>query len=174
MAPGASSDARKRATFFSNQPRPTGTVPVPRSVYERYAEPYAMRIEGHCLDPIIRDGDTVIAAPDAPWEPGGVVIIYHHNGKSSVKILVSAQPPSMMKVHPESTVMPLVMVRMLNPPRVLSIAVDKIKALHGLVGVFHKEATFDHLYAPAAPPGMVLIEEGIAVAPAVQREGDGS
>ncbi len=62
--------APRAARAAKPEPRHTGTVPVPRSVYERYAEPYALRVHGDCLAPVIRDGDTVIAAPDAPWEPG--------------------------------------------------------------------------------------------------------
>ena len=48
-------------------------------------------------------------------------------------------PPSMMTVHPQSELVPLVIFEQPNPPREYRVAVDELEAVHGVLGVISKD-----------------------------------
>lgn len=113
-----------------------GTRVVPRSMVAGYTDPYLIKVDGDCLSPEVNDGDPVVASPDAPVIRGKLVVLYPKDGgKPSVKRAIMIPPPSMMEVHPDSEIMPLVIVEQLNPPREYRIDVDKLEAVHGVLGV---------------------------------------
>ena len=112
-----------------------GTISVPRDVVHRYPDAYAVQIEGNCLSPILNDGDKILASETAPLLVGDPVVVFPTGGHQPlVKILQTEIEPWMMKLSPKSEVMPLVFLGTLNPPKGLMIGVDKIEAIHGVLG----------------------------------------
>ena len=93
-----------------------------------------LAVEGMCLAPDITDGDMVIATPDRTPRAGEFAVMYPRgDAKPVVKRLVLAVP-EMLDVHPNSEVMPLVIAEQLNPPKVFRCPVDKLTAVHAVIG----------------------------------------
>ncbi len=117
-----------------------GKVLVPRSMVAGYTNPYLVGVDGDCLSPEVNDGDSVVASPDAPVTQGKFVLLYPKDGgKPSMKRAIMIPPPSMMEVHPDSDLLPLVIFEQLNPPRLYQVEVDRIEAVHGVLGVIRKD-----------------------------------
>ncbi len=141
-----------------------GRVLMPRSMVAGYTDPYLVRCDGDCLSPEVNDGDSVVASPDAPVTWGKFVIMYPKDGgKPSVKRAIMIPPPDMMEVHPDSEFMPMVIVEQLNPPREYRIDVDRLDAVHGVLGVIPKgeavrpgEAPDAHRVATAGEGGGIM------------------
>jgi hypothetical protein len=140
-------------------------VQVPREFLGSTADSYALQVDGGCLAPIFNDGDMVVAAPDAPWIPGLPIVIYREGQQPWVNILEMAPPPSMMQVAEGSEAIPVVLVRILNPPRLIGLRVTGIEALHGVIGVVRPDGAFEPLSDIAAPPGPTIIDEARAFGP---------
>ena len=117
-----------------------GKVLVPRSMVAGYTDPYLIKVDGDCLSPGVNDGDSVVASPDAPVIRGKFVVLYPKDGgKPSVKRAIMIPPPDMMESHPDSEIMPLAIVETLNPPRCYQVTVDKLEAVHGVLGVIPRD-----------------------------------
>ncbi len=130
----APAGAPSRPSYLAGRPIKR-TLSVPGDIVERFADTYAVEIEGGCLSPILNNGDTIVASETAPLLVGEPVVVCPKGGHQPVvKILRSEIVPSRMKVSPRSEVMPLVFFDTLNPPRGLMIGVDKIEAIHGVLG----------------------------------------
>lgn len=104
--------------------------------------PYAVPGKGDCMEPVVRDGTTLVFDRTAEPEPGDVVVIWFRPEHSPlagthamVKRLVS-MPPVALPFEGLSTIeaMPTVVVEMLNPPRLLVYPAAQVLAVHKCIG----------------------------------------
>ncbi len=116
-----------------------GTIRVPPGMVGDDTEAYVLICDGDCLSPEANDGDYVVASPNAPLARGKLGVLYPKGGKPALKKMVMVPPPSMMTAHPDSELMPLVIFEQLNPPRGYLVTVDKLEAVHGVLGVIPKD-----------------------------------
>ena len=102
---------------------------------------YGCVLKGDCLAPEINDGDMALASPSREALEGDFVILYFTNGAAAqIKRLVMApMVPVGTKLHSDSDVLPIVMVEMLNPPRQLATTIDKLTAMHKVVGLIRRD-----------------------------------
>lgn len=129
-----------------------GRILVPRAMMGSDTEAYVITVTGDCLSPEVNDGDYAVASPNAPVTPGKLVILYPNDGDARIKRAVMMPPASMMKVHPDCEFMPLVIVEQLNPPRRYTVPVDKLEAVHGVLGVIPRGEAIRPGEASGAPP----------------------
>jgi hypothetical protein len=123
---------------------PRGTVrPQPSHFFDGTvpADAYGCPLHGDCLSPDIKDGDMALASPSAEARPGDFVVLYFASGAPpQIKRLVMAPGvPVGTKLHPDSDVQFLVVVEMLNPPRQLMAPIDRLTAMHKVVGLIRKD-----------------------------------
>jgi hypothetical protein len=72
-----------------------------------------------------------------PYEPDDFVVLRWKDGRlPSIKRLRMAAPPGWERWHPESEVVPFVVVEQLNPPKRYGATTDKLSAIHRVVGSF--------------------------------------
>ena len=104
---------------------------------------YAMPVIGDCLAPEIQDGAVIIVDRTVPYAPGDLVVLFRRpvevggQPRAMVKRLVMA-PPSWVSFpwqdHPQSDVLALVIVEMLNPKRRIVMRCADILGIHKCVG----------------------------------------
>ncbi len=106
---------------------------------------YALVLKGTCLEPKLRDGEMAICSPAALIEPGRFVALWPADGSPPIlkRLVMEPLVPVGTKLHPDSDVVPIVVVEMLNPPKQLVIRIDKLKAMHRVVGVYREEEIAD-------------------------------
>ena len=113
----------------------------PASIDTRF---YGLQLTGNCLDPEFKDGDLVVFDRDAKIEAGCFANFFYRAevvppGQLSValKRVVFAPPPFVklpFRDHPDSTVIPLVIVEQFNPARQWSIRMSDLLAVHRCLG----------------------------------------
>ena len=97
---------------------------------------YATQLIGDCLEPVINDGDRIVAAQGAHPKNGDYVVLWFKDHETPhVKRAVMMPPKELMKLSPKSEVMPIIVVEQINPPRTYSTTLDKIEGLHLVIGV---------------------------------------
>ena len=139
----APAGAPSRPSYLAKRPTKR-TIAVPGDIGDRFPDAYGMQLDGDCLSPILNDGDTILASETAPRLVGQPVIVYPTGGHQPVvKILDTEIEPWMMKLSPKSELMPLIFLSTLNPRRQIMIAVDKIEAIHGVLGFVSASGEFD-------------------------------
>ncbi len=108
-----------------------GTVP---------ADAYGCPLRGDCLAPEINDGDMALASPSAVPKVGDFVVLYGKDGGTPwlKRLVMLPGVPVGTPLHPDSDVMFLVVVEMLNPPRQFNIPLDRLSAMHAVVGMIPK------------------------------------
>ena len=106
-----------------------------------FADTYGCRVHGDCLFPEIKDGDMALASPSAEPLRGDFVVLHFASGAPpQIKRLVMAPGiPVGTKLHPDSDVQFLVVVEMLNPPRQLMAPINRLTAMHKVVGLIRKD-----------------------------------
>ncbi len=99
---------------------------------------YALVLKGRCLEPELHDGEMAICSPAAPIEVGRFVALWPADGSQPIlkRLVMEPLVPVGTKLHPDSDVVPIVVVEMLNPRRQLAIRIDKLKAMHRVVGAY--------------------------------------
>ena len=127
---------------------------------------YAMPVIGDCLAPEIPDGALIIVDRTEPYAPGDLVVLFRRpleaggQPRAMVKRLVMA-PPSWVTFpwqdHPESDVLAMMVVEMLNPRRRLTVRCADILGVHKCLGVAPEGATratvaFPHAHCEARAP----------------------
>lgn len=119
-----------------------GDVKVPRSMFpDGCFDPaaYVLEVEGTCLSPRICHGDLVLVSPTAPLLPGGYVALWPRDGRGGLIKRLVVDPGVRPEDHvPGGTVVPIVVVEMLNPERRFAVAIDKLASLHRVLGVLPK------------------------------------
>lgn len=120
-------------------PRGTGRVEVPEHIWrgkERDSDAYALRLTGDCLEPEVYEGDWAIASPSRRPRAGEFVVLWPKEGTPLLKRLVAEPMAFPQNLHPDSEVMPLIEVEMLNPRRHFMIPANKLSAVHAVIGTF--------------------------------------
>jgi hypothetical protein len=132
----------------------TGSIP---------ANAYGAPLLGNCLEPELFDGDMALVSPIQEPQAGDFVVLYPvAGGMPKLKRLVMTPMfPVGTPLHPDSDVMPMVMVEMLNPPQQLMVTVDKLKAMHKVVGLIRKDEV-DALRNLTLVSGVAGLKAGVA------------
>jgi hypothetical protein len=114
----------------------------PASIKDRF---YALRLSGDCMDPLFKDGEAVIFDREAPLENGCLASFFYRpelvkpgSLGIALKQLLLAPPPFVTfpwKDHPDSEVIPVVIVQQLNPPRQWSVRCNTLLAVHRCIGI---------------------------------------
>ena len=105
---------------------------------------YAMPVIGDCLAPEIPDGALVIVDRTEPYKPGDLVVLFRRpleaggQFRAMVKRLIMA-PPHWVSFpwqdHPQSDVLAMMIVEMLNPRRRLAVRCADLLGIHKCLGV---------------------------------------
>jgi hypothetical protein len=113
-----------------------GTFYVPTKDHAFTDDVYAVILDGHCLDPIIKDGNYAVCEPHTPFSVGDFVALWPKDPAKIpvIKRLVIAPPWDWQKwTHPESEAVPACIVEMLNPHRQFRVDLSRIAAIHRVV-----------------------------------------
>lgn len=109
---------------------------------------YALICDGKCMEPIYKDGQTLIFSKAEPWRAGDVVAVYRRPesvppGENPVllKVLSSAPPPSFFQSEARrgDAYRNKVIVRMLNPPRSIVLNAEDVLGIHKCLGPLDEE-----------------------------------
>ena len=102
---------------------------------------YGAPLHGDCLEPVMCDGDMALVSPTELPDVGDLVVLYHVKGGTPwLKRLVMAPlVPVGLPLHPDSDVVPMVAVEMLNPPKQFMFGSDQLRAMHKVVGLIRKD-----------------------------------
>jgi hypothetical protein len=104
---------------------------------------YAFTAQGGCLEPVFLDGECIAFSKDEEVQPGdyvGICLVPDeiHPGElpNRVKRLRSIMPGITFpyRCAPTSEIVPIVELEQHNPPRVLRVRVDRILAMHKVIG----------------------------------------
>ena len=127
------------------------TIVRDKPVRRRFLDPatithrfYGMVLKGHCLDPIYKDGETVVFDREAKVENGCFANFYYRREAMkpghlnvALKKLVIA-PPYFIKLpwedNPNSTVVPVIIVEQMNPKGQWSVLCRDLLAVHRCIG----------------------------------------
>jgi len=110
---------------------------------DKMPDRYATICIGTCLEPVIPDGSTVVFDRHEPIVNGDFVCVIvrpekvppgEHPGMLK-RLYLGAGAPLGDQISPQSELMPLIVLEMLNPPRLLSIAAQDVIAMHKAVGL---------------------------------------
>ena len=113
---------------------------------------YAAPLSGTCLEPVMFDGDMALVSPTELPQVGDLVVLYSVKGGTPwLKRLVMAPLFPVGKLHPDSDVVPIVVVEMLNPPKQFMIGSDRLSAMHRVVGMIRKDEVEALRNLPAQP-----------------------
>ncbi|MDR6104029.1 hypothetical protein QE369_004226 [Agrobacterium larrymoorei] len=110
-------------------------------------EQYGMICDGDCMSPLYEHGQTLVFSKSAPLRSGEPVLMFRKPEATPLgenpmlfKQLLFAPPRAYWEGTPagrsaEGNVKALVVVKMLNPPRVLTFAADDLLGIHACTGV---------------------------------------
>ena len=114
-----------------------GTVMLPKPLPEGI-EPedcYATRLTGDCLKPLVYDDCGIVAAGNLHPRNGDFAVIYFHGREQPLlKLIVMVPPVELMNIKSGGNVVPIVIAEQLNPRRQYHFPVDKIEAIHRVIG----------------------------------------
>ncbi len=117
--------------------KPIGTVRMPEPLPDGVTPEscYAMAPVGDCFEPLIIEGMRVVVTSDLhPVADDFAVIYLKEVEQPLLKRMWMVPPREMMKVSPKSEVMPLVIAEQFNPPRRYKFPVDRVEAIHPVIG----------------------------------------
>jgi len=105
---------------------------------------FALRVVGDCLAPLIKEGDAVVVDKQLPYAAGDLVVIFMRPElvkPGELGIYVKRIVMNMMQgvtfpyvAHPDSNVIPVIIVEQDNPRRQYTITADRILAIHRCLG----------------------------------------
>ena len=131
---------KRSRTKRLSEAKPIGTIPIKHMPEgTRPEDVYGLIVEGDCMNPVAKDGVTVVVDGSSHPGVGDLAVIWFKKGGFACKRIVIMPPLGMMKVHPENEVVALLIVEEINPLRHYSVTVDKIDALHKVIGVYLPE-----------------------------------
>ena len=118
---------------------------------------YAMPVIGDCRAPEIPDGALIIVDRTEPYAPGDLVVLFRRpleaggEPRAMVKRLVMA-PPSWVTFpwqdHPQSDVLAVMIVEMVNPRRRMTVRCADILGIHKCLGVAPVDSIAAHVEIP--------------------------
>ena len=122
---------------------------------------YAMPVVGDCLEPEISSGAVLIFDKTEAYKVGDLVILFRRRDltpvgqfQGMVKRLVMAPPPWVKAFpfsdHPQSDVLAMMVVEMLNPRRLLSVRCADLLGVHKCLGVAPPELKRVQMELPEA------------------------
>lgn len=108
-------------------------------------EQYGMICDGDCMFPLFESGQKLLFSKSAPLQSGQPVLLFRKPEATPLgenpmlfKELMFAPPKSYWDVGGQATkgnLKAMVVVRMLNPPRVLTFPADDLFGIHACTGV---------------------------------------
>jgi hypothetical protein len=133
----------KRRVRYNERQLPEGQRFLdPAKIEHRF---YGMILTGSCLDPVFKDGETVVFDREAPLENGCFANFFYRpelvpQGELGValKKLVFAPPPWVTfpwSEHPDSTAHAIMLVEQFSPRQQWSIRCDMLLAVHRCIGL---------------------------------------
>jgi len=102
--------AAGRGEVQEQRNRPRATLGVPRGVYERDPQCYALRVSGDSMAPQLLDGDTVVVSPAAPLVDGCVVAAFVEPDGDVIKVY-RRLPDGAVLLQPANSSYPAVLLR---------------------------------------------------------------
>lgn len=123
------------APAASTGPEIGDRVALPEHMFPNGRDPdaYGIKLLGNCLEPEAMEGDIAIVSPAADLVAGRFVVLHWASGgMPSIKRLFRVPP--WRRHHPKSEVVPFVEFEMLNPPKRLVTTLDRLSAIHLVVG----------------------------------------
>jgi hypothetical protein len=118
--------AKQRKHAYPRKAQIKGEVlPAPPELHERG---YLVAVVGDCLEPVVHHGEVISAEPVLP-EPGELAcFFFSKHDKGSVKRLIT--PIRGFPVHSESTVIQVIEVQQLQPPKRYHCLANNLEAVH--------------------------------------------
>jgi phage repressor protein C with HTH and peptisase S24 domain len=132
-------------------------VPAPPGLHERG---YLVAVNGDCLEPVVHNGEVIAVEPVLPKAGELACFFFKGQDNGSVKRLLN--DVSGFPVHPDSTVVQLIRVQQLNPPKCFHCTADQVEAIHRVVQVRRDDQwlSIERLLVGPAPAIPVLIPAG--------------
>ena len=131
-------------------PEPLGDVQLPEDVSFRGVDltgAYGLRLLGDVLMPVAGEGDTAIVAPLGNCRPQDFVVLLFADRRRPV-ILRLVMPPLLPPGTPLPAGAPLhppVLVETLNPRRLVQFRVDRLTAMHRVLGFLRPDGSMAEL-----------------------------
>jgi repressor LexA len=94
---------------------PRATLGVPRGVYQRDPQCYALRVSGDSMAPQLLDGDTVVISPAAPLVDGCIVAAFVEPDGDVIKVY-RRLPDGAVLLQPANSSYPAVLLRQNGGP----------------------------------------------------------
>ena len=118
--------AKRQKHAYPRPPTINGrTLPGPPELHEKG---YLVAVDGNCLEPLVHHGEVISAEPVLP-QPGELACFFFSKQDSgSVKRLIT--PIRGFPVHPESTVVQVIEVQQLHPPKRYYCVASNLEAVH--------------------------------------------
>ncbi len=95
---------------------------------------YMLQNIGDCCRPDISDGDLVLVSPEAEPRAGDWIAIWMKSGHRALERLMFTLPPLGWAARHEDDVVPKVIFEQTNPPKQLFVPIDRVRAVHKVVG----------------------------------------
>lgn len=131
-----------------------------------YPDVYALRVRGACLAPTIPDDCHVICDSRLSVVPGDIVVVHfcpervRPGGDTCILKRLVIGPPNTISFpfvnHPDSNLVPAIILEMDNPKRRLAVPCDAVMAIHRCVGPVD-ESKVD--YFPGAKGGALRFHQ---------------
>ncbi len=127
-----------------------GDIDLPEGVSFRGIDQsgaYALRVMGNGLYPIVIDGDTAIVVPLGDCRPQDFVVLHFQDSRGPIiwRLVMPSLVPPGTAIPPGATLHPPVLVEGLNPRRLLQFRVDKLTAMHRVLGFLRADGTMADL-----------------------------
>jgi hypothetical protein len=90
-------------------------------------------VDGDCLEPVIHHGEVVAVEPTLP--KAGELACFFFKGKENGSVKRLLNTIRGFPVHPDSTVVELILAQQLNPPRCYQCPADQLDAIDRVVWV---------------------------------------
>jgi hypothetical protein len=94
---------------------------------------YLVSVHGACLEPVVYNGEVIAIEPVLPRAGELACFFFKSREKGLVKRLLKNIRD--FPVHPGSTVVQLILVQQLNPPKCFQCLADQVDAIHRVVWV---------------------------------------
>lgn len=156
--PNATVRANARTLPKARRPVPTGKDFVDDVSY--LPDRYAMPVFGDCLEPEIHSGAVLLFDKTQPYKVGDLVVVFRRHEatpegqfQAMVKRLIMAPPHWVTAFpfndHPQSDVLAIVGLEMLNPRRRFTMRCADILGIHKCLGVASPEMRRVTMQIPA-------------------------
>ena len=129
---------------------PFGDIDLPEGLSFRGIDQtgaYALRVLGNGLYPVVIDGDTAIVVPLGDCRPQDFVVLHFQDSRGPViwRLVMPPLVPPGTPIPRGATLHPPVLVEGLNPRRLLQFRVDKLTAMHRVLGFLRADGSMADL-----------------------------